>query len=198
MRQLRTLAFLFSLFAANYLYATPIHFNVNGIIAAYASNGVSPIVHGTKVTGWYELDWDKAKFGTILPNGAIYTGILTYQFKIGNNLTLSGSNPNIEYHSTSINISPNSDYMQFQDQSPDLFNVGNFLPIEDLFFYVSNTNGVHKARFDYYSVPDFNHDNNVYSGWCDLAEAHVPEPSSLTIFMLGFISIFLMRAKRKI
>lgn len=196
MRQLRTLTVLFSLFFANFLYATPIHFNVGGVISAYASNGTSPIIHGSKVTGWYELDWDNAKFGTLLPNGAIYTGILTYQFKIGNDLTLSGVNPNIEYHSDSIVISPDSDNLYFQDQAPDLFNLGSFLPIEDLFFSVSTIDGIRKVRFDYSSVPDFNHGNNVYSGWCDLAEVHAPEPSSLVIFIFGFACIFLTRLKK--
>jgi hypothetical protein len=196
MRQFRVVVFLFLLLSTHHLQAAPIHFDVKGTIIASANHGASPVVNGASVEGWYELDWGKAQFGTLWQSGAIYTGILTYKFTIGNNLTLQGSHRNIEYHSTTVNISPNAEHMEFQDLYPDFFNIGSFLPIEDLFFYIGKKNGVHTASFEYYSVPDFDHDDNVYRGWCDLTEIPIPEPSTLVIFMLGIAAIFLMRVKR--
>lgn len=198
MRQLRVFAFLFSVLITSYAHAIPLHFDVKGIIDARLNHGASPIAHGTNVTGWYELDWDKSKLEIDYGNSAIYSGILTYKFLIGG-LTLTGSNPNIHYYSPTSGISQNNENMMFQDTSPNLANIGNFKPIEDLFFYVSNKNGVRKARFDYDSVPDNENADNHYSGWCELTvqERQVLEPSSLFIFIFGLTSIFLMRMKRK-
>jgi len=200
MRQLRFFIFLLVFPLCQYSHATPVRYDVTGIMTTSASNGNSPIANGASITGWYELDWDQAQFGTTLGNGAIYTGILSYYFDIDNQFTLKGSSPNIEYFSETLALATNSPIMQFRDQSPALF-IKNFLPIEDLFFTISNHNGNKSVSLDYYSVPDFDNGDNVYIGWCDLLENHtnsVPEPSIFLLMLTGLAVLCLRKAKQKI
>lgn len=194
--RLRFLFLVISLVISQISHASPVRYYADGVLEAWGT--ASPYRDGATVSGWYELDWDKAEgpdnafFG-----GWLYWGILSYEFVIDNKFHINNANQLSEtYYEVPVGDAPvKTDWMRFYTVEPSVDTYGA-LAIEELHIGIFGGQWRPHVGLSFLSTED--DQGNYYEGRADLNFTHnirAPEPGTLMLLMLGMAAIFCARFK---